>query len=254
MKNFFLLLLVSLLLPSLASAQTVPGTLPVQGILTDSNDQAVNDNVAITFSIYDTADQVVHTETLAVDVVNGFFSVDLGAGTTAIDLNIFQEGDAVELGIKVGSNDEMSPRLRFGSVPYAVAAEYAVSALDAENAIFANSAQNAQTAQNAVNAENVNDGAITEAKLANAVPLYKVTNAFCEAELGTIMVDDTCHARQFDVDQCTNTCSGLSQRVRNCNGECACQSIIFCVGGQPCPPTRGPNCPNQPVAGYIVGP
>lgn len=242
MKNFFLLLLVSLLLPSLASAQTVPGTLPVQGILTDSNDQAVNDNVAITFSIYDTADQVVHTETLAVDVVNGFFSVDLGAGTTAIDLNIFQEGDAVELGIKVGSNDEMSPRLRFGSVPYAVAAEYAVSALDA------------QTAQNAVNAENVNDGAITEAKLANAVPLYRVTNTFCEAEVGTLMVDDTCHARQFDVDQCTNTCSGLSHRVRNCNGECACQPIVFCVAGQPCPPTRGPNCPNQPVAGYIVGP
>lgn len=244
MKNFLLIFLAALLLPSLATAQAVPGTLPVQGILTDSNDEAVNDNVAMTFSIYDTGDQVVHTETLAVDVVNGFFSVSLGAGNTALDLSIFQGGDAVELGIKVGSNDEMSPRLRFGSVPYAVAAEYAVSALDA---------QNAQTAQNAVNAENVNDGAITEAKLANATPLYKVTNTFCEAEVGTLMVDDTCHARQFSVDACTNTCSGLSQRVRNCNGECACQSTIFCVGGQPCPPTRGPSCPNQ-LAGYIVGP
>ena len=253
MKNFFLLLLVSLLLPSLASAQTVPGTLPVQGILTDSNDQAVNDNVAITFSIYDTADQVVHTETLAVDVVNGFFSVDLGAGTTAIDLNIFQEGDAVELGIKVGSNDEMSPRLRFGSVPYAVAAEYAVSALDAENAIFANSAQNAQTAQNAVNAENVNDGTITEAKLANAIPVYEVTNTFCEAEVGTIMTNPTCRARQFNVDQCTNTCTGIERRARNCNGQCDCVAHL-CAIGLPCPPTRGPNCPNQPVAGYIVGP
>lgn len=253
MKNFFLLLLVSLLLPSLASAQTVPGTLPVQGILTDSNDQAVNDNVAITFSIYDTADQVVHTETLAVDVVNGFFSVDLGAGTTAIDLNIFQEGDAVELGIKVGSNDEMSPRLRFGSVPYAVAAEYAVSALDAENAIFANSAQNAQTAQNAVNAENVNDGTITEAKLANAVPLYKVTNAFCEAEVGTIMSNPTCHAKQNDLASCNNSCQFGNMKVRGCSGQCTCQLSFICIN-PPCPELRGPSCANQPVAGYIVGP
>lgn len=241
MKNFFLLLLVSLLLPSLASAQTVPGTLPVQGILTDSNDEAVNDNVAITFSIYDTGDQVVHTETLAVDVVNGFFSVSLGAGNTALDLSIFQGGDAVELGIKVGSNEEMSPRLEFGSVPYAVMSEYAASA------------QNAQNAVNAQNAQNVADGAITEAKLAGAVPLYMVTNTFCEAEVGTIMAGDSCHARQFSVDACTNTCSGLQRRVRNCNGECACQSFL-CIGGQPCPPSRGPSCPNQPVAGYIVGP
>lgn len=242
MKNFLLIFLAALLLPSLATAQAVPGLLPVQGILTDSNDEAVNDNVAITFSIYDTGDQVVHTETLAVDVVNGFFSVSLGAGNTALDLSIFQGGDAVELGIKVGSNEEMSPRLEFGSVPYAVMSEYAASA------------QNAQNAVNAQNAQNVGDGAITEAKLAGAIPLYMVTNTYCEAEVGTIMADDSCHARQFSVDACTNTCSGVSERIRNCNGECACQPKFFCVSGLPCPPTRGPSCPNQPVAGYIVGP
>ena len=59
-------------------------------------------------------------ETQTVTVDQGAFTVQLGA-VSALDLSLF-DGSTLYLGIKVGSDAEMTPRLAFGSVPYAARA------------------------------------------------------------------------------------------------------------------------------------
>ncbi len=253
MRILLALFVALIAVPATVSAQTVPVVIPVQGILTDAQEQPVNGNVAMTFTIYDQASASLFAETLSVDVENGFYSVNLGE-SQALSAAYFRSGEAVQLGIKVGGDAEMSPRLDFGSVPYAFVSEFAI---DAAHALTADNAQNAQNAANvangAISTTKIADGAVTFAKLGGTTQVYRVSTNFCEQEVGTLMTTDTCRAWQYNVDQCTNSCPNFQQRVRDCNGNCSCTQALFCIVGQPCPPTRGPACANTP-AGYLVNP
>lgn len=92
-----------------------------QGKLVDNSGVNVADSTyTVVFSLYNVSSggSATWTESDSVTTSNGIFQVALGAGTSLpgdVDFN----SDTWYLGIKVGSDAEMTPRIRFTAVPYA---------------------------------------------------------------------------------------------------------------------------------------
>lgn len=108
-----------------AAKAAVPEKINYQGYLTSSTGTAVNGSVQMVFSIYsvDTGGTALWTETQTVSVSNGVYSVVLGAATPvtlAFDAQYY-------LGVKVGTDAEMTPRRPLTSVGYALRAKVADS-------------------------------------------------------------------------------------------------------------------------------
>jgi hypothetical protein len=100
------------------SFATVPQNINYQGNLTDSGGTPVNAAVSMLFSLYDVASggMPLWTETQTVTVTQGLYSVMLGSVTQLnlpFDVTYY-------LGVKVGSDQEMTPRQAFSSIPYAL--------------------------------------------------------------------------------------------------------------------------------------
>jgi len=114
------------LLAAAGASAAVPGTLTEQGRLLDSSGNPATGSVSITFAIYDAASNgtSLWTETQNVTLDSGYFSVRLGE-TTAIPTSVF-DGSTRYLGVKVGTDAEMTPRQTLVSVPYALMANNAV--------------------------------------------------------------------------------------------------------------------------------
>ena len=111
--------------PTSASAQA-PALLPVQGVLTDADGTALDGPFQVTFTLYDTAsgDTSFFAETKTVNIEAGVFTTYLGTdGSNPLDLVNFQMSDAY-LGIQVAGNEEMTPRFRLATAPYAGFAQY----------------------------------------------------------------------------------------------------------------------------------
>lgn len=121
------------MLGSLAAAQllfaapaalgaAVPATVGYQGRLYDQNGNPVSGTMSVTFALYagGSGGTAVWSETQSVSFANGYFAVQLGSvtafGTTAFD------GTVRYLGVKVGTDAEMTPRTAVASVPYALLA------------------------------------------------------------------------------------------------------------------------------------
>jgi len=138
------LLVVSAMLCVLAAprvAQGVPELINYQGELMDSAGNPLNGTVSIVFKICNqqTGGTTLWQETHnTVQVREGIFSVLLGS-VTPFPATLF-EGDPRWLGIKVGSDAEMTPRSRIASVGYAIRAEKAAEAATATYAATAGSA------------------------------------------------------------------------------------------------------------------
>ncbi len=101
-----------------------PNLLNYQGRLTTPGGTPVVDNTyAVTFSIYGvpSAGSALWTETQAVTTVGGIFSAVLGS-TIPFAEGMFSDSTRY-LGIKVGADQEISPRSRLTSVPYALGAD-----------------------------------------------------------------------------------------------------------------------------------
>ena len=112
---------VLLLLLVASSASAGPGVPPVmsyQGELRDADGNPVDGTYTMTFTIYDAATDgnALWSETQEVEVRGGLFSVMLGS-VNPLSKDIFDGSDRW-LGVKVGSDPEMVPRLMFGTVPY----------------------------------------------------------------------------------------------------------------------------------------
>jgi hypothetical protein len=103
-----------------------PALLSEQGRLLDKNDRPVLGPVPMVFALYaaPTGGAAFWTETHTVALDDGYFAETLGA-TTPIDVAAFASGAPVYLGIKVGSDAEMTPRQEIVSVPYALSAAVA---------------------------------------------------------------------------------------------------------------------------------
>ena len=107
---------------------SVPTQISYQGVLKDSSGNAVtNHSLSMVFSIYSAASggSALWTETQTVSVEAGIYSIQLGSAT-AISSSVF-DGTTRYLGIKVGTDSEMTPRLALNSVPYAYRANTADS-------------------------------------------------------------------------------------------------------------------------------
>ena len=118
------------------AANSIPKLLNYQARVTDAGGTAVPDGgLNVKISIYDAASGGSCLYTLrgtcgtptakSVTVTNGTFSTvigDTGAGDNAISDSLF-DGDALYLGITVGTDSEMTPRKRLSAAPYAFNAD-----------------------------------------------------------------------------------------------------------------------------------
>ena len=137
----------------------IPQKINYQGYLTDPQGTPIDDTVSIVFSIYSQASggMALWTETRSVTLTDGVFSVDLGS-STPITLPFDTQ---YYLGIRIGSDSEMTPRQPMTSVGYAFRAKEADSVKD-------NAVTTAVIANDAVTTDKISDDAISGDKIAPA--------------------------------------------------------------------------------------
>ncbi len=125
LKALIGILIGALLLPAVAAA--APAYINYQGRLIDSNGNPLTGTYSVAFTIYDAASggNTLWSETQSVTPDNGIFNVKLGA-STPLTPDVFS-ADNRYLGVKVGTDAEMSPRTQLLSVPYAIYADSAAS-------------------------------------------------------------------------------------------------------------------------------
>ncbi|HEY3498533.1 MAG TPA: hypothetical protein VGK73_27770 [Polyangiaceae bacterium] len=106
----------------LASRAAVPPFLTQQGRLFDTAGDPVTGAPSFAFSIYSDANgtDLLWTETQTITLDAGYFSTSLGS-VNPIPASVFT-GQTRFLGIKIGSDAEMTPRQPLTSVPYALIA------------------------------------------------------------------------------------------------------------------------------------
>jgi hypothetical protein len=113
-------ILLATLLPLVVFAEG-PQRINYQGYLTDSGSNPVDGSVSIVFSIYSTdiGGTSLWSETQTVMVKKGLFNVQLGSATPLPSFSVSPR----YLGIKVGTDPEMTPRQLLASAPYALNAD-----------------------------------------------------------------------------------------------------------------------------------
>lgn len=124
---FFVLSMVLGSVPSVMAQ--VPTTINFQGKLTNLAGVPSNGNFSVVFSVWDSASggSQLWTETQPVSISNGIYNVTLGTGT-ALSTDIFTSS-GTWLQIKVGSDQPMTPRIKFNAVPYALKTQLATALL-----------------------------------------------------------------------------------------------------------------------------
>ncbi|MBI5486932.1 MAG: hypothetical protein HY905_06340 [Deltaproteobacteria bacterium] len=124
MRKVFVAFAACLLVAAPAAADA-PAYMPVQGFLTDAGGAPVDGDVAVRFGLYtaDLGGTEVWNETQTVAIDQGFFTAYLG-DVTVLNLTVFRDNDGLWLGVRVGSDAEMS-RFQVASTGYAAYAQYA---------------------------------------------------------------------------------------------------------------------------------
>ena len=185
---FTLLVVTSLLwaqsagaVPFQAESAASTGTIAYQGRLADSSGNPLTSTLNMSFRLYSatTGGAPLWTEQWTgpngVKVSDGLFNVMLGS-LTPIPQSVITGNSNLFLGITVGTDDEMAPRVQLGSVPFAV---QALSVPDGS-----------------VTTAKIADGAITAAKLATSpvdemaytlsIPAWTGTTSSVTVNFGTI--------------------------------------------------------------------
>ena len=121
-KTVYVFLFVILVIPSLIAQ--VPRTISYQGVLTDNSGNPKPDgDYMITFNLYDaeTGGNSIWTETKTLSLSKGLFSTSLGNQTPfGIDVKFDKP---YWLGITVGNEPELTPRIALTSVGYSLTAD-----------------------------------------------------------------------------------------------------------------------------------
>jgi len=113
-----LFLALIFLILSVSVYAEVPQLINYQGRLSDNGENPVSGDLSITFTIYDAEGGVCWQEVQVITVDNGFFNVLLGTNGDLTN-NCFVGDTNVYLGIKVGEDPELEPRVRLTTAPYA---------------------------------------------------------------------------------------------------------------------------------------
>jgi hypothetical protein len=125
-----LMLVLALAVPAMVLGQGEPGptstaVIPFQGRVADADRNPVTGKQNMEFRIYDVPTggsplwEEYWTGGNAVDLSDGLFSVMLGSINTALG-SVIQGSNRLYLGITVGTDSEMEPRVQLGSVPYSI--------------------------------------------------------------------------------------------------------------------------------------
>ena len=111
----FFVVLITLISISNIYSQGIPQTINYQGVLKDAGGVIVpNGDYSITFKLYGSAVEL-WSETKIINIVNGIINTQLGS---LIPIPYSIAGDINNLGITIGSGNELSPRIELTSVPY----------------------------------------------------------------------------------------------------------------------------------------
>jgi len=161
------------------SAWAVPQQINYQGKLTDQYGDPVTDgNYEMTFTMYDGMGTWLWAETQTVTVTGGIYTVQIGQDPVGYPFpaDLF-EGERY-LGVKVGTDPEMSPRQPLTSVPFAMRAEMAEGVVDSavdtvhivdsavtEGKVAQSAITTGKVAANAITGEKIVDGTVTAADI-----------------------------------------------------------------------------------------
>jgi len=190
-----LLLLISCL--SVPVYAAVPKLLTYQGILKDSTGNLLTGTYSMTFKIYSasTGGTALWTETQSsVSSSSGRFSVQLGSVTT-LNLDFSQD---YWLGIQVGTDSEMTPRVKLTSAGYAYRSDIANQAVDGLT-------QTAHAEDSHMNIKGVKSAHTTIARTNFKLDAYTLASA---NNMGDMVVDTFSDATGIDA----NASSGYSHR------------------------------------------
>ena len=101
-------------------------TVPVQGFLTDVAGTPIDGPTELGMALYvdDVTPMPVFAETQNVELHRGFFTVYLG-DIAPLDAALFRDERVLYVGIRVGADAEMSPRIPLGEVPRSAFAVHA---------------------------------------------------------------------------------------------------------------------------------
>jgi len=139
-----------------ASAPTSTGTVAYQGRLADATGTPLTGIYPMIFRLYNSAGasstplwEEQWTGPNSVKVRDGLFNVMLGS-LTPIPQSVLTDNNTLWLGITVGSDDEMTPRVQLGSVPFAVQA----------NTVLNDSITTEKIANNTIQAEDLAPDAV----------------------------------------------------------------------------------------------
>jgi len=170
--------------PALAGDSTT--TISYQGRLADSSGNPITTSgVGMEFRLYNTDTggsplwEEPHT---AVPVEDGLFHVLLGS-TNPIPVSLLANNSTLWLGIKVGSDSEMTPREQIASVPYAMMASTVANGAITTEKIADEAVTQAklgadvslEPADGSVTTAKIADGAVTSAKLEHSGPHIPIT-------------------------------------------------------------------------------
>jgi hypothetical protein len=99
----------------------VPTGITQQGRVLDADGNAIAGEVTMVFTAYDEATDgtSLWTETQSITLDEGYFSARLGEDSDNPFPDDFFDGSVRYIGITIGSDDELAPRERIASVPYA---------------------------------------------------------------------------------------------------------------------------------------
>jgi len=141
--------------PQASGAST--GTIAYQGRLADADGNPLTGTYNMEFRLYDVPEggvplwEELWTGSNAVRVSDGLFNVMLGS-LNPIPMGVVTGHDTLYLGITVGTDDEMTPRVQLGSVPWAV--------------------QPLTVPDGSITTEKIADGAVTQAKAPFTAKVY----------------------------------------------------------------------------------
>lgn len=136
------------------AASGIYATMPFQGRLTNADGTVVaNGNYDVVFSLYTASSgccsvwDEYHDGGDQITTVDGIFNTTLGSLNSLSGFDFNQDG--LWLGITVGSDSEMTPRIRLGAAPYAFNSD-TLDGLSSENFLIRDGVSGGQTAYGGV--------------------------------------------------------------------------------------------------------